>query len=1047
MWKVVIKLHQDYAEGRVHKEDDDEDGEKSEDEHNETIANVQIFPELSVFCGYIEKFIAEFKVTTESEAKYQKLNFNHCLIVLLEIAQLNDFGDEIGRNRLQEVLKKILVEHDVSEHVIQEIIHVMETLIPNLETRVKFFNDIVTDMLNLGSSSEYSRQTILEELISQVDIDMKVKARSLTLEMMELKEQESVFVNRKQYGEAQNVSEKYTQLNEELIELLRPYAESSSSSQALIDSISSVAVPKKATPAEVLKNLRICFYAITMKGVKSLTPEVLKTYNNFIRYHLESNDIVTRVWALKTATAYSLLYESLSKDVYTILKSQMFKSNNILIWEKTIGCIVDLLLRYSVDKMEQMGGDISQDSMANSSNQNRNKKGGRTLYTDDGDDPEEMDIVRSIDIIQMLTHVLDNNLDAKVHKATLVGLCKLILHGQYCTRDIMSKFLLAYFNPATEPEVNQILGIFFESIIKMKKQESLQEALVPTLVTLLEAPYESPLREVKQETVIKYVIGATRPIFCSNGLNLHNTLALKLIELLKDNPQNKEILKVFSKEFLTLEISDDPLLKMDMVAHIEILLENITADARTMKNIRDFRDVLKGTYKPPLKFSSTGRNTNLEIDEDAGIPEEADEEDNESLDKAAERVPVERFSVDEFLSESNVQMKQLNVKVARLRPSEIYVACQTPPKSTNVTINNTETKELRINAASASPMVSTNANSSNDDDLPELENSEINETSNDVNAMSIQESIDLCESIEIPATQKDEAEANELESEDELEETVIESNAVNVSDEEVELPATPEVPKMTTRGKIIHANKRQLELSLTVRSPHSPTRKNPRNGASPKPFPVSPLSRINLPSPQVVSTPKTSRTRERAAASTVTEMSSSVIMPETPPITVTPKTPKVPKNTSTLVSPRSSRILRSNMSHADSSTSNTERVTRQHSRAELSQSVKLTRSMSKQLNVDNEVVPGNPSTVPKASKVPSKIVGRIVKKSALPVPTKASTLRKIAAGFKQDSGATSNDMKPVAKSTKRTERQQITAARKEAVAAKGKDAKNRPRWN
>lgn len=979
VWKVIIKFHQDYTEGK-HKNDGEGD-EMSEEEQNETITNAVIFPELSVFCDYIEKFMDEFKVTPGSEAKYQMLNFSHCLIVLLEIAQLNDLGDEIGRKRLQEVLKKILIEHDVSEHVIKEIAHVIELIITDRDARLKIFNDIVADMLNLGSSSEYSRQSIIEDLISKVDIDIKVKANSLKMEMMELKEQESLFVERKHYGEAQKVSEKYTQLNEELIELLRPYAASDSTTNTLVNSLSSDVVAKKITPSAVLKNLRICYYAITMKGVKSLTPEILKTYNNFVRYHLESADIVTRIWALKTATAYSLLYESLSKDVYVILKSQMFKSNNIVIWETAIGCIVDLLLRYSIEKMDSV--DANQENNASSSNPNRGKKGGRTLYTDDGDEPEEMDIMRSIDIIQMLTHVLDNNVDQKVHKATLTGLCKLILHGQYCTRDLMSKFLIAYFNPATDAQVNQILGIFFESIVKLKKQESLQEALVPTLVTLLEAPYDSPLHEVKQETVIKYVIGATRPIFCSNGLNLHNTLALKLIELLKDNPQNKEIIKVFSKEFLTLEISEDPLLKMDMAGHIESLLKNITPDARTLKNITDFRDMLKGTYKPSLKFSSTAMSHNVAVDEDAGIPEEAEDDENERSVKATERVSPIRDVMD--ISNDSVQGE--------------------PSRATEASKSSVE-----------SPDRSTKKDGENiPEEVSEVNTSEINETHPSINDMSVP----LSQSVNIPATQEEEIDSS---SADEIDDTVIESSVVQdielpETDEDIELPATPE-PDTSSRGMKTHKFKRQLELSLSV---NSPLRKNPRNSNTPKPVTASPSTRSKTAISQTLNSPKTPRRLKKASASS-------------------PKTPI--NNASTLASPRRSRF--STLSHTDSSTPSTERQTRQQSKSEVSQNTKVTRSATKKIIVDQKIIT-------EKAQVKVSSIGKIIKKATLPVPTKTSGLRATRArgpASNQTSDQSIEKEKQLADLATGRPIRKISAVRHQTVAAKGKkDVKQRPRWN
>lgn len=513
VWKIIIKFQQNHLDNQQNKTSglNNEDGESSSDEQHDTEVTTDIMPELSVFCDYVEKFLAEFKLSAVAEEKYQKLTFNHCIIVLLEIAQMNDFGDEIGCNRLKALLKKILLEHEVSENVIKEVARVVEKLVADVTPRLGFFVDIISQMVTLDASTEYSRQEIVEDLIKKANIDTQVKANQLKMEMMELKEKEKTYVEQKLYTEAQRVSEQYVVLSEKLIELLRPFAEESNgTSQSLVDSLSSVVVAKKVSPADILKNLQICYYAITMKGMKVLTPEVVKIYNNFVCYHTESTEILTRVSALKAATACSLLYEPLAKDVYAILKSQMFKSNNVVIWEAAITCIVDLLLRYSLEKMDHHDD-------VNASVQNRSKKGGRSLYTDDGEDAEEFDIVASLDIVQMLTHVIDNNLDKKVHLAAVVGVCKLIIHGQHCTRDIMSKFLLSYFNPATDTEISQTLGIFFEAIVRMKRQESLHNALTPTLITLLEAPSDSPLREVKMETVIRYVIGATRPVFCANG--------------------------------------------------------------------------------------------------------------------------------------------------------------------------------------------------------------------------------------------------------------------------------------------------------------------------------------------------------------------------------------------------------------------------------------------------------------------------------------------------------------------------------------------------
>lgn len=963
MWKVVIKFQQDSAEGK-HKNEFDQDGElKSSDEDNqdnETIFNVEILPELSVFCDYVEKFANEFKFTTGAEEKYQKLIFNHCIILLLEIVQLNDLGDEVGRGKLKALMKKILTEYELSEHSIKEIAHVVELMIGNIEERIGFFNEVVNENMKLGTPCEYNRQAIIEDLISKADVDTKLKATSLKMEMMELKEQESMFVDRKQYAEAQNVSEKCALLYSELVETLLPLAEASdNSSQSLIENLSVAFVGKKITPAEILKNLRICYFAITTKGIKSLTPDVMKIYKEFVSYHLDATDILTRIWALQTATAYSLLYDTMAKDVFMLLKAQVFKSNNVQVWETTIRCVIDLLLRYSIAKMEQHD-DTNQDLSINTSN--RSKKGGRTLYTEDGEDAEEMDIVQSIDVIKMLLHVMDNSSDIKILKAATIGFCKLILHGQYCSRDLMSRFMIYYFNPATDPELNQLLGIFFEAIVRKKKQELLHDALIPTLVTLLEAPYDSPLREVKQETVVKYVVGATRPVFCSNGLNLHNTLGLKMIMLMKDNPDNKDIFKVFSKELLVLEIGDDPLLKKDMLTHLELLLSTITVDVRTRKNLIDFRNMLNGTYRPSLKFSSTAATLNDNENEDV---------DEENEDEAEDRKePVSQNAEDFFqssdimdISVSNVDMKPAVVNVTMLSMSKI-------PENDESTLVESPNVTMIDKTQLTSP-----ASDVKETDL--LQNIED------------EESPPQTQNIEIPATPKDEEENSD--SDDENNETVRERITLDNTDEDLDVPETPETPKSSTRSKRAPSNKRQLELSRQFNaSLSSPMRKNPRNTVTPK----------------VIET-----TRKTPAQSEVKS---------------TPTTPKTPR-----------------LGTLQTSTPQSDRVTRKQEKELIALSSRLTRSASKKINVDPSTVTEKIGNVKKSAKSNEKAV----KKTMIP---KAAPVKALVASQPAQPVKTAPATVSTATSTRSTKpetgKSKQTRGRAANAAAKGKTTRQRPRW-
>ena len=570
VWKVIVESHQNYVDGKRKDgiEDDNEDNLEESINKDQSILTQELLPELSVFCEFMEKYLSE--QNSYADEKWKKMIFNYCVLTLLEIVQLYDFGDEIGRGKLKLLLRKVLIEHTVSEDVVHQIVLIIEQLIDNVEERLDFFNNIVKEIVEPNASSAYMRKSVIDDIIEKSnDMNLQLEVTKLKLELMELKELESNYVEKKQYSEAQKIAEQEATLMEKLANVLKKASEdlNSTSPDSIQESISSLLISKKLSQSDLVKNLQISYYMIVSKGVKSLTHNVLSLYKDFIRRHLESHDTTVRVWALKTATAYSMLYEGLSKETYLTLKSQLFRNTNIPIWEVSIGCIFELLDRYGFDKMESTD---EEDNPDKSLNQSKSKKGGRTLYTAD---IEQEEIMNTIEITQMMLHIMESSADMRIYKTILIGFCRIILHGHFCTREIVSKFLLAYFNPATEPEINQLLGVFFERLIQSKLQECLQEALIPTLLTLWAAPYDSPLQEVKIETILKYVIESTRPVYCSSGLNLHNTIAIKFLEIMLDNKQNKDTLKVFSKELLVLEISDDSSLKSDLIVLVDQLLD------------------------------------------------------------------------------------------------------------------------------------------------------------------------------------------------------------------------------------------------------------------------------------------------------------------------------------------------------------------------------------------------------------------------------------------------------------------------------------------
>ncbi|XP_019549483.3 condensin complex subunit 3 [Aedes albopictus] len=559
---------------------------------------VKVFAETPTACNYIRLLAEDPSMITD---KLQKMYFQSMLQILLEIVDSYDFGDEFGRETLKKILADVLCCCDLDEDNVKIILSIFERLIGDVETRFKFFVDLINSVLEPSRTdvSNSSRSLVEEYLEKNPDKSLQMQITRLRLTIMDLKEQEMEKVNRKDYAGAQKVAEELNSANEEYATLLKPILmEVSSTSEGSSLFRESMLRPKKITNATINKCLQISFYLVNSSTVQSLTPIVCDLYKTFISRYVESAEIATRDWALRCSVAFSMLYDGLSKETFQLLYHQFFRNHCTRIWQTSIEGIFELMDHYGFEHFDV-------ESKKDESRKNTRQLFNTMDYLDQDDDANTSSTGTGVDLMRMMTHFFETCEDNVICSAIVDGFCRLILHGHCTSQDIMSKLLLKYFNPTTEPKTQQILGIFFECLIKKKRQEILQKALLHTLFTILEAPNDSPLQEVKPEHVVKFVIDSTKPVFCSPGLNPHNTIAISFLQVMLDNLNYKDLLKLLSKELLTLEISDDAVLKNDITHCIDQILQEQTLDPKIIKNLKDFKEMLQGTYRESLTFSSS----------------------------------------------------------------------------------------------------------------------------------------------------------------------------------------------------------------------------------------------------------------------------------------------------------------------------------------------------------------------------------------------------------------------------------------------------------
>ncbi|XP_039954623.1 condensin complex subunit 3 [Bactrocera tryoni] len=555
-----------------------------------------IVPELSTFCTYVEKFCHQQKPDMD---KFELMEFQYKLLSLTEMLYTFDLGDEIGRGNLQKLLAYLLKTFRLDEKVIEMIVRCTENLITDQNARIQFIVEIVQDICGLNNRQNdllHDRTLITELLATSSNADLNLKLSSLKVKILDLEEQEMDFVKQKDYMRAQQTTEEKLAATEEYTNLLQPLLENHPNADALKRPLQ---LRKTLKPECILKSLQIAFHMVVSPKVRSLNPSILKLYNDFICRHLASNQIAIRDWALKCGTACSMLYEVLAKDVFEELYSQFFKNHNIRIWETSITCIFELLDRYGLD------------NFAKQESQNKTKKSGRQLYNtleflDSEDDSNVLNAGQGVDVIYMMSHFLDTCDDTCIVSAIIVGFCRLILRGYIKSSDIIEKLLLRYFNPSTDANINQILGVFLENLIQCKRHGLLQPCLLPMLTTVLSAPYENPLHEIRPETITRFIIDSTRqessPI--TDGW-IHNKIAQTILQEMLNNLTNKDLCKLLAKELITLELSvtQNEQLKRELKETADKLIK-ADLDPRTVKLIIDFKDLVDGTYNPTRKSAA-----------------------------------------------------------------------------------------------------------------------------------------------------------------------------------------------------------------------------------------------------------------------------------------------------------------------------------------------------------------------------------------------------------------------------------------------------------
>lgn len=290
-------------------------------------------------------------------------------------------------------------------------------------------------------------------------------------------------------------------------------------------------------------------------------------FQKFICRKTGSKDIAIRDWALKCCATFSMKYKQISLEVFEYMCKQLYQHQNTRIWCTSICSICELFAYYGIEYFESNNENECQDI---------------SLMI-------EKPTINS-STINLLNHIFDHCEANCIRAAIAKGFGQLVMSKQY-NISMIKLIMLEYFNTSPDASINQILGIFFQSLIRKKRQYCLQEALFQTVYQIIDS--SEGRYGFQPETVIKFVVNSTIPADRRSKANVHNELAFTFLKAMDEKSSEPELLKIISKQFLQLEIGDTIELKEKLENEINKLLSNNNISENTVvKNLKLFRQKL-----------------------------------------------------------------------------------------------------------------------------------------------------------------------------------------------------------------------------------------------------------------------------------------------------------------------------------------------------------------------------------------------------------------------------------------------------------------------
>ncbi|XP_066173284.1 condensin complex subunit 3 [Sylvia atricapilla] len=518
---------------------------KSKAEEGEVVLE-QVLPEPAIYADYLLSYLQNMPILSEE----QKEDFN-CLEKLMTkefigqqlilIIGCMDTMEEGGRKHLLAILQKILILPSTSAALIPLLVERLLSIVEDEDRRIQIIAEIMSEVRE--------PTVVVDQPVDAAEIrKRKLKLAEVKVKLFEAKQALEECITLQDFNKASVLKEEITELEHKKNDLIK------AAEQAEIKEIR----VEKNDPETLLKCLTMCHEVLKIMSLsKGISPTINEIIQSMILPGVTNVHPAVRNMAVLCLGCCTLQNKEFAQQQLPLLL-QILQIDNIKIKLSALNAIFDQLMLFGIGPFKTRRGSDSQSESAD-------------IRTENGDDKsetmeEEEETATVHNLLKLLSGFLDSEYSELRTKAA-EGIAKLMFSGRLISAKLLSRLVLLWYNPMTEEDtrLRHCLGVFFPLFAYQNRsnQECFEEAYLPTLQTLLNAPATSPLAEVDISSVSELLVDLTRPSGLRSQskssqdyqeLTVHDTLSMKICNEILVDPTAPGV-RVYAKALNLLELS------------------------------------------------------------------------------------------------------------------------------------------------------------------------------------------------------------------------------------------------------------------------------------------------------------------------------------------------------------------------------------------------------------------------------------------------------------------------------------------------------------